>query len=296
VESRPAQEAASLGTRICQAAGCLTLAVPLFLVLAFALLGSTAAPAQRLSSAHTKLELIAEQDSLAPGKPVWVALVFNLEKGWHVYWVNPGDSGEPPRVRWTLPAGFRAGAIRWPYPTRLGSASVVDYGYEDRVALLLPIYAPAALQPNSTATFGATVDWLVCREICVPDKAQVSLSLPVRNDMPGRSPAQQELFDGTRKKLPKPLPRSWRVRAESVKDHFVLSIETGRAEPDAVFFPLVPGQIENAAQQIAAPSTRGVRLTLQKSEQLLKPIQTLRGVLVLSPGSAFEIAAPVLQR
>ncbi len=63
-----------------------------------------------------------------------------LEKEWHVYWVNPGDSGEPPRVTWDLPAGITAGAIEWPAPRRLGTASIVDYGYEDAVMLIVPMH------------------------------------------------------------------------------------------------------------------------------------------------------------
>ncbi len=71
---------------------------------------------------HGTLELIAEKDWITPGHPFNVALRFELEKGWHVYWVNPGDSGEPPRVTWDLPAGIKAGAIEWPAPRRLGTA------------------------------------------------------------------------------------------------------------------------------------------------------------------------------
>src|ERR1700757_2228491 len=63
---------------------------------------------------HGTLELIAEKNWITAGHPFNVALRFELEKGWHVYWVNPGDSGEPPRVTWDLPAGIKAGAIEWP--------------------------------------------------------------------------------------------------------------------------------------------------------------------------------------
>ena len=94
---------------------------------------------------HGTLELIAENQSIAPGHEFHLGLHFQLEKGWHIYWVNPGDSGEPPRVKWQLPAGLTAGEMEWPTPQRLGTATIVDFGYEDDVMLLVPMHAEAGL-------------------------------------------------------------------------------------------------------------------------------------------------------
>ena len=64
----------------------------------------------------------------------------------------------------------------------------------------------------------------------------------------------------------------------------------------ATFFPLVPGQIENSARQDFVSTSEGFRLTLRKSDQLMKPIAVLKGLVVLGPGRAFEVAAPVSSR
>lgn len=77
-----------------------------------------------VSSLHARTELIAEKDFIEPGQDSWVGLHFELESGWHIYWINPGDSGEPPRVQWHLPAGFQAGLS-------LG-LPIVDCRIEDR--------------------------------------------------------------------------------------------------------------------------------------------------------------------
>ena len=98
-----------------------------------------------ISDPHGNLELIAPQRSIAPGRRLWVGLHFKLEKQWHIYWTNPGDSGEPPKVEWRLPPGFRAGPLQWPIPTLLRNQSIVDYGYEGEVLLPVPIYPPAHL-------------------------------------------------------------------------------------------------------------------------------------------------------
>src|ERR1700685_3110278 len=63
---------------------------------------------------HGTLELVAENQWIAAGHDFHLGLHFQLEKGWHIYWVNPGDSGEPPRVRWQLPPGVSVGAVEWP--------------------------------------------------------------------------------------------------------------------------------------------------------------------------------------
>ena len=77
---------------------------------------------------HGTIELIAENQWIAPGHTLNVGLHFQLEKGWHVYWVNPGDSGEPPRLTWHLPPGITVGPMEWPTPRRLGTATIADFG------------------------------------------------------------------------------------------------------------------------------------------------------------------------
>ena len=77
---------------------------------------------------HGSVDLVSDVAAIQPGRPFWLGLRFRLEAGWHIYWTNPGDSGEPPRVKWNLPAGFEAGPIAWPVPRRIEDHSLVDYG------------------------------------------------------------------------------------------------------------------------------------------------------------------------
>jgi DsbC/DsbD-like thiol-disulfide interchange protein len=262
----------------------------LFLPLAFAARASTS-PA---SSLHAKTELIAEKDFIEPAQTLWLGLHFELESGWHIYWINPGDSGEPPRVQWHLPTGFLAGAIQWPAPQRIEDHSLVDYGYEGEALLMVPVQAPAHLTGREPVKFEAALKWLVCREICIPERADLALSLPVQEKGARQQPHWQELFTRTRARLPKPAPRDWRTTALSEKEQFVLGIETGSPEPRPTFFPLEPNQIENAAPQELVRLARGVSLKLRKSDQLLRPLSRLKGVVELGSGRAFVVDAPVL--
>lgn len=254
--------------------------------------------AARISAHHLTLELISEQKTIAPGSEFTIALHFALEPGWHVYWVNPGDSGEPPRVEWEMPTGFTAEPLQWPAPRRINDYQVVDYGYEDELVLLTRMRVPSRAAGN--ADLKANVKWAVCREVCIADRAQLSLKLPVA----GQSQAgpARALFERTRAKIPGSAPRSWRVRAAEAKDSFVLTIEGGAArlplQPgvEPMFFPLEKQQIENAAAQKVERSGNTLRLILKKAENMAKPPTTLQGVITFAPGRAFLINARVTRR
>jgi len=260
------------------------------LLVGLAALATPPARAQLPTAPVIHVSLLGEQDSIAPGREFWVAVQFRMEKGWHIYWINPGDSGEPPRVQWRLPAGFQAGEWQWPHPERLVTKYSTDYGYAGQMLLLAPMRPPAGLAPGGKAELAGTVKWVVCREVCIPGKSDVALSLPVRH---GAAPRPSKLFEDARKRIPRPAPAQWRVRARAEKDAFVLTIETGQPIAQAEFYPLQGQQIENAAPQAVSALRRGVRLRLKKSEQLLKPIANLKGVIVLPSGRAYVIDAPV---
>ena len=84
------------------------------------LLGLTAAAAAQIDQApKVTPRLVAEDSAVAPGGHVAIALEEKIHDGWHTYWINPGDAGAPTTIDWTLPAGWKAGAIQWPTPKRL---------------------------------------------------------------------------------------------------------------------------------------------------------------------------------
>jgi DsbC/DsbD-like thiol-disulfide interchange protein len=185
---------------------------------------------------HGCVDLIAEETSIKPARPFWVGLHFQLERGWHIYWTNPGDSGEPPRLKWDLPAGFHASSIHWPLPSRFEDHSLVDFGYQNEVVLPVEITPPSTLGTGPEAQLSATVNWLVCRDVCVPGRAALTLTLSFRKETPGPPTPGHILFAKARAKLPRPVPNSWRVSANLDKREFLLSIETGKREAGATFF------------------------------------------------------------
>jgi DsbC/DsbD-like thiol-disulfide interchange protein len=249
--------------------------------------------AQEKPAQHARVELISQQSSIAAGSNAQLGVHFILDPGWHIYWVNPGDSGQPPSFKWNLPAGFSADQVQWPPPERMQAIKeLADFGYHNDVLLPLTLHVPASAK--SFAEVAADAKWLVCREVCIPEHTQLLLTLPVAAKAQ-LNPSTAGLFANTKKLLPKPLPHGWKTKVISEKDDFILSVTAGTRIAKAEFFPLDPGQIDNPSPQKAQPSGTGITVTLKKSDLLVKPINVLRGVLVIPGNPPYQIEAPVHQ-
>ena len=89
--------------------------------------------------AHLQVQLIIPDGQLYLGVQNGAGLYFKMEPGWHIYWKNPGDSGEPPHIHWTLPAGITASPMQFPAPERLPLGPLMDFGYENEVYFPIPL-------------------------------------------------------------------------------------------------------------------------------------------------------------
>lgn len=123
-------------------------------------------------------ELIADQAAVSPGSRVKIGLHLVHDEGWHTYWRNPGDSGLATQFPLQLPDGLTAGEIQWPIPQRLLIPPLANLGYEGDVLLVREVDIPDGYD-GSTLEVSTLAQWLVCREVCIPGEAQLSLSLPV---------------------------------------------------------------------------------------------------------------------
>jgi thiol:disulfide interchange protein DsbD len=236
---------------------------------------------------HVEAELVAATTALVPGEPTTVALRLKLDDGWHTYWRNPGDSGLPTTLAWTLPQGFAAGAIEWPTPRALPVGPLVNYGYEGEVLHLVTLTVPATLEPGSTARLAARADWLVCRETCIPDGADLALTLPVAASADA-DPRWGAASSATRAALPRPLAGwSAEARGDGQKIELSLAPPSGAPDPGAIrFFPFDEGRIEPSAPQSIARGPQGYVLTLPVASQLAPGFTRLAGVVTAGAGFA----------
>ena len=125
-----------------------------------------------------KAEMTSEDGAITLGKPLFVSVTLTPQAGWHTYYRDPGDAGVATSIQWKLPEGFNAGEIQWPKPKRFDEAGLTTYGYDGQEKFPIIITTPAAIA-DDTLAIGAHVTWLACKDICIPESADVSLTLPV---------------------------------------------------------------------------------------------------------------------
>jgi thiol:disulfide interchange protein/DsbC/DsbD-like thiol-disulfide interchange protein len=263
-------------------------------VLALGLAGATTAAPVR--TPHVEAELVAARTAIVPGEPLQVALRLRLQEGWHTYWRNPGDSGLPTTLAWTLPAGITAGPIDWPAPHALPAGPLVNYGYEGEVFHLVTLDPAATLAPGGEAVVAARADWLVCKETCIPEGVDLSLTLPVRATAEP-DPRWAAPIAAVRAALPQPLA-GWDARAEGQGTTIALRLtpsRTGDGNPGATpgelrFFPHAEALIEPSAPQPLRRDGDAYVLTLPVASTLAGTFPRLDGVLTatgtLAPGAA----------
>ena len=241
--------------------------------------------------AHSKASLVIEQSAVTPGSQVNVGIQFVTDSGWHIYWRNPGDSGEPPRIQWQLPAGVSAGELEWPTPMRLTTTAGTDYGYQRTTVLLSSLEIPATAKAG-TMTVGGDLRWLVCHDVCVPQSTHIEAPIRIASAT-SIDNSTHRLLQSAAERLPVPLPARYRPEAASSQDHFRLTLVSGEPITRAEFFPAEEGQIDNGAPQELASHAGNVRLTLKKSEYLRQEPERLKGVLVLNGQDAYLLDVPI---
>jgi thiol:disulfide interchange protein/DsbC/DsbD-like thiol-disulfide interchange protein len=246
---------------------------------------------------HLTAELVSLAPAVAPGGSVHIGLVMSLEEKWHVYWINAGDSGEPPAIKWTLPAGVTAGPLLFPVPTRLPLGPLMDFGYEETTAFPLQI-SVAPNTPPGPIHLDAIVTWLVCREVCIPGKAHMGINLTVA---PGAAPEQAlgELGEAL-KAVPEPLPSEYKFSVNGGRTEFVLTVtgtpqDSPKVTPDDVeLYPFDPDLIVNAGDQKFERIANGFRLRVPRSPDLTTLPPALHGVLKFTDGEGYEVSAPIV--
>ncbi|QXL84256.1 protein-disulfide reductase DsbD [Comamonas sp. NLF-1-9] len=205
-----------------------------------------------VNTPHVRAELVAQApEGVAPGKPLTLGLLLEHQPDWHTYWLNPGDSGLPTRLQWTLPAGVDAGEIAWPLPRKIPIGTLANYGYEGQVLLPVPmsvssLFAPAPGQTQASFTVHAS--WLVCRMECVPEEGTLTLQLPLA----GTTALNAEAFAAAERALPAPLATgqsSARVSEDAIELQVQGLPAAWRGQVLDVF-PETPEVVHNAAEPL----------------------------------------------
>jgi len=256
----------------------------LLAVLAFSL-SFALVPNRSLADAANHVAVSAALEAAArPGATVWVAIRQVVQPGWHTYWVNPGETGLPTSVSWNLPAGVSAGDILWPVPERLTTGPIVDYGYTGASTMLVPL-SVAQDAKIGAAPAKATVSWLACQQMCVPESTTISFTL-------NKASGDAALFALARAAL----PRSFAGTAAFSRSKNELTVTMrdtalkGVSANDVQFFPATLRAVNDALAPRVAVSGDSVSVTMARARHP-HAFEELAGILALKDRGAFVIAA-----
>ena len=210
--------------------------------------------------------------------------------------MNPGDAGEPPSPAVDV-AGreSRRGRLEFPAPKRLPLGPLMDFGYENEVLFPVFVGCDAGGEAWSYGVCTRMWTWLVCREVCIPGKAELELSRKVEAGEEAAATSVEPdatIWKRLGNALPVPLPANDHVKLQSTATGFRLTVVTGRRETEALFFPEDPIVLSNPAPQKLTPTATGFTLDLTKDSTLVRPPATLSGLIELSGGRVYQVSPP----
>jgi thiol:disulfide interchange protein DsbD len=273
----------------------LAIAVAALLGLGLAASAYAAPVHPEVKTEHNDVELVPETTAAAPGSTLYVALRQVITPGWHTYWRNPGDAGQATSLTWTLPSGWSAGDIVWPAPEQDLTGPIMNYVLTGEVYLPVPIAVPANAKPGDTVTLKSAVSWLVCKDVCIPENADLTLTLPVTAGTPTSDPQYGQAIAQTLADAPKPagLDARFQVQGDVLKLSATGGPLKGANVAHAYFFPYDGTVIDHAKAQSAQAGPDGVTLTIPAGYAFShgKPPGEMLGVLSLGDGKAYEIDA-----
>ena len=233
---------------------------------------------ETLDTGKVTASIISSLDRAAPGGTVWVALRTELDEGWHTYWRNPGDSGEPVQLTWLLPQGVDAGPIAWPVPYPIPTGPIVNYGFEGAPLFPVELTIPETMQTGETLSLTLDFYYLVCADICIPEEGQLSLDLDIGE------PVADALWGPQIEMAVLESPRRGNIAgaAEVANDILTLTfadLPEGRVS-EAYFFPFVQGVLGHSAAQNFRPGDNGIALVTEPEFLWTNGIpDTIEGVL-----------------
>lgn len=250
-------------------------------------------PAYAQNERYTSVEIIPEQThNIKAGESITLATVVNLAPEWHVYWINPGDSGLPVRITWTAPEGVTIDPIQWPAPDKISYDILANYGYYDTVKLLQKIHISSEYK-NEPIHLTASVEMLVCKEICIPESDTVSITL---NDPSATIQNNAATIQNAKNNLPKPFSGSVTYSEENEKLHLHINTNDKALNTDNLdFFPYEWGVIKYTSTPQLSQKDGKTTISHDRDDRDLSELESLKGLIIIKGekgrNKGFEITA-----
>lgn len=249
-----------------------------FLISAAIFIAPSVQAESSVKTAHSEVSLLSSVTQARVGETFEAKVRFELEPDWHIYWINPGDSGLAAQAKWDVPDTLSVSEFKWPTPERIRMAGLMNYGYVDEVELPFNVKLDKE-HTDGTAPIRVELDWLVCKEICIPESATLQLNLPVGNEVIVAPDYEQVSL---------PQEYSKQVKYEIEAKEVRIWLEEDSAAPH-YFYPEKMGLIQHEAEQIVAYTKGGYVINIPCDE--VEHNGTLSGIVVLENGQSYYVNA-----
>ena len=129
--------------------------------------------ANTVNTGHAEVSIIKNSATIVNKDELFIGIRMDMQKHWHTYWKNPGDSGGPLKVKWQVPDEYKIHEVQWPAPELIPYPPLMTYGYENFVIFPFKIDISNS---QSLDYINANIDFLICEDICVPEQAIINTS------------------------------------------------------------------------------------------------------------------------
>ena len=219
-----------------------------------------AAQSPAVDTGKVVASLVSTHDQVMPGERFHVALKTVLDEHWHTYWRNPGDSGEPVQIAWTLPEGMTAGEIVWPLPAPIATGPIINYGFEGTPFFPVEFTAPEGAQAGDILEISAQAYYLVCYDVCIPEQASLTLMLTVgesQTDTINKAGIDNAILDA-----PKRRDAVGGIELDAQSISITVNGLPDAAEfTESYFFPYEQGYILHSEPQKVSVGTEGIKIS-----------------------------------
>ncbi|MSR76626.1 MAG: hypothetical protein EXS63_00135 [Candidatus Omnitrophica bacterium] len=241
--------------------------------------------AQKTKS-HIHPEILSSVKAFAPGKPFTVGIHFTMDPDWHIYWINPGDSGLATSVKWVGHPPINFSPLEWPAPEKIILPAILTYGYSKEVVLL----SEATVTPSfsgKSITLKADVAWLACHDLCVPGKARIVREIPAAKGKAVRNSQEIRTIERYQARVPQDY-QGWEISARYSDQFALIHFKPNHEFPikSIYFFPENSDFFKHEAGEKFRSNQAGFEVLLRRSKIFTGDLEKLEGVLAIDTGSA----------
>ena len=248
-----------------------------FLRISFLLFFCIGINAVTVDTGHANVSLVKFENIQDGKNKTLLGIRMDMQENWHTYWKNPGDSGGPIKVKWSHDDNVSISDLYWPTPSLIPYEPLMTYGYKNFV-----IFPFEIINSNNKNSFiEASIDFLICDDICVPEKALIKTSLQdIETD--------NLLYDWFLKVPAQTLP----VKASLDEDYINIRFSSPFNVTSAIFFVDNQDIVNHASDQTLTKEENNYLLRVKKIEDI-EDFDNLSGVIEINNDEGYIINADI---